>query len=430
VPIYLNYLSYFVILIPAFLVTGPFLPDLIVSVSALFFAIYIIQNRLFFLFNNFFFKLFVVFWIILIFSSLFSVQKLISLKVSVFYIRFGIFVIFICYLLDKNKNFLNNFFYSTIITISVVIFDSYLQYFTGENLIGIPSKVDGGRLTSFFGDELIVGSFIARMFPLLVSFFFLLKLKYNYIYLPLIFFLTDIIVFLSGERTSFGIIIILNFLFIIFLKEFKKIRLLTFLISIVTIFILIFNNPVLKNRMIDQTLNEFKVRNFSEPEFKINNNQNFFTKIIEDKKSFFIFTEQHDQHIKTAYNIFLDNKLIGAGPKMFRYLCSDEKYNVGKWSCTTHPHNTHIQLLSETGLIGYSIVFFILILISYLFLILFIKKNTKLSINITDYQICHLSSFLITLFPFIPSGNFFNNWLSIVYFLPVGFYLHAIKDSK
>lgn len=115
---------------------------------------------------------------------------------------------------------------------------------------------------------------------------------------------------------------------------------------------------------------------------------------------------------------------------MFRYLCSDEKYNVGKWSCTTHPHNTHIQLLSETGLIGYSIVFFILILISYLFLILFIKKNIKLSINITDYQICHLSSFLITLFPFIPSGNFFNNWLSIVYFLPVGFYLHAIKDSK
>ena len=173
-PIYLNYLSYFVILIPAFLVTGPFLPDSIVSVSALFFAIYIIQYRLFFLFNNFFFKLFVVFWIILIFSSLFSVQKLISLKVSVFYIRFGIFVIFICYLLDKNKNFLNNFFYSTIITISVVIFDSYLQYFTGENLIGIPSKVDGGRLTSFFGDELIVGSFIARMFPLLVSFFFLL----------------------------------------------------------------------------------------------------------------------------------------------------------------------------------------------------------------------------------------------------------------
>lgn len=429
-PIYLNYLSYFVILIPAFLVTGPFLPDLIVSLSALFFAIYIIQNRLFFLFNNFFFKLFVIFWIILIFSSLFSVQKLISLKVSIFYIRFGIFVIFISYLLDNKKNFFNNFFYSTIITISVVIFDSYLQYFTGENLIGIPSKVDGGRLTSFFGDELIVGSFIARMFPLLVSFFFFLKFKYNYIYLPLIFFLTDIIVFLSGERTSFGIIIILNILFIIFLKEFKKIRLLTFLISIVTIFILIFNDPVLKNRMIDQTLNEFKVKNFSKSDLKINNNQNNIIKFIEDKKSFFIFTEQHDQHIKTAYNIFLDNKLIGAGPKMFRYLCSDEKYNVGKWSCTTHPHNTHIQLLSETGLIGYSIVFFILVLISYFFLNLFIKKNTKLSINITDYQICYLSSFLITLFPFIPSGNFFNNWLSIIYFLPVGFYLHAIKDSK
>jgi hypothetical protein len=39
-----------------------------------------------------------------------------------------------------------------------------------------------------------------------------------------------------------------------------------------------------------------------------------------------------------------------------------------------------------------------------------------------------LCSFLISLFPFIPSGNFFNGWLNIVYYLPLGFYLNYKKN--
>ena len=33
----------------------------------------------------------------------------------------------------------------------------------------------------------------------------------------------------------------------------------------------------------------------------------------------------------------------------------------------------------------------------------------------------------INLFPFSPSGSFFNNWLSIIYFLPLGFYINKFK---
>ena len=44
---------------------------------------------------------------------------------------------------------------------------------------------------------------------------------------------------------------------------------------------------------------------------------------------------------------------------------------------------------------------------------------------LTDYQVCLLSGFLITLWPLTPNGNFFNNWLMIVYSLPIGFYLQS-----
>jgi hypothetical protein len=31
---------------------------------------------------------------------------------------------------------------------------------------------------------------------------------------------------------------------------------------------------------------------------------------------------------------------------------------------------------------------------------------------------------------FSPNGNFFNNWLAIVYSLPTGFYLHSIYGNN
>ena len=49
---------------------------------------------------------------------------------------------------------------------------------------------------------------------------------------------------------------------------------------------------------------------------------------------------------------------------------------------------------------------------------------------LTDYQVCLLSAILITVWPFSPNGNFFNNWLMIVYSLPVGFYLQSIYSKK
>ena len=61
--------------------------------------------------------------------------------------------------------------------------------------------------------------------------------------------------------------------------------------------------------------------------------------------------------------MFLDNKILGVGVKNFRNFCNVEKYKVDR-SCTTHPHNTYIQILAETGIIGFFLMFCFSILLS------------------------------------------------------------------
>ena len=63
----------------------------------------------------------------------------------------------------------------------------------------------------------------------------------------------------------------------------------------------------------------------------------------------------------------------------------------------------------------------------YLFILLFRnylinyknKKDLRLNLNIKSFFIIAI---VINIFPLVPSGNFFNNWMSIVFFYPVALY--------
>ena len=152
--------------------------------------------------------------------------------------------------------------------------------------------------------------------------------------------------------------------------------------------------------------------------------------LLKESQNKNIFTPNHDSLIKTAYNMFLDKPIVGHGSKMFRVICKDEKYAVGVGSCRTHPHNFYVQLLAETGIIGFSFLFSAFIYVLYCayrqFKSIFLKQKRYL----TDYQVCLLAGILITVWPRAPNGNLFNNWLAIVYSLPVGFYLHSIYGKN
>ena len=130
-----------------FLIWGPFFPDLIVSVSALFFLYYVFKNKNFYYFFNKPLIIFFIFCIYCIFISLFIAEDiLLSFESSLFYFRIGVFSCFIWYLIDKDKDILTYFYYTLILCFSILIIDGYFQYFTGANLFGF--KIIGNRISS------------------------------------------------------------------------------------------------------------------------------------------------------------------------------------------------------------------------------------------------------------------------------------------
>jgi len=399
----MTYVPFIVSLIIPLLILGPFFPDLIVSLSSLVFLIYVFKNKLFYYFNK---KPLIIFFIFCAYCILVSIfvakDMMLSFESSLFYFRIGVFSCLIWHLIEQDRKILNYFYFLLVISILALIVDGYIQFFTGTNILGLPKK--GPRISSFFGDEKIMGSYLSRLFPLLFALFVVKKKKKLEVYFMFFFFfLLSGLVLISGERAAFAFYC-LSFLFIlIFMKVYEKLRIILSVGSAIVIIIIISSFDQVKNRMV------------SDP-------TNTITKSI--------FTPAHDSLIRTAYNMFKDKPLIGHGPKMFRVICKDEKYAVGITPCMTHPHNFYVQLLAETGIIGFSFLFSAFVYVLYCSYRQFKSIVLRQKRYLTDYQVCLLAGILITVWPLTANGNFFHNWLMIVYSLPVGFYLHSIYGKN
>ena len=404
----MNYLkkmniNFLIALIIPFLIWGPFFPDLVISLSSLLFLIYLFKKKKFNYFNNKPIIIFFVFCSYCILISLFSAKNILfSLQSSLFYFRIGIFACLIWFLIERDKKILKYFYYALIISFSALIVDGYIQFFFGTNIIGLSKS--NSRISSFFGDELIIGSYLARLSPLLFALFLVKKKKKLEFYFALIFFmfLTGLI-FLSGERASFFLYSLSLIFIIIFTDMLPKLKITILVCYFILSAVITLNFDKVRNRMILEPV---------------------------DSISKSIFTPSHESLIKTAYNMFLDKPIFGHGPKMFRVLCKEEKYKSEIYDCENHPHNFYVQLLAETGIIGFSFLFSAFAYVLYCTYRQFKSMVLRQKRYLTNYQVCLLAGILITIWPLTTNGNFFNNWLMIVYSLPVGFYLHSIYSKN
>lgn len=122
----LNINSYLLILLPAFLVTGPLLPEIVLLITFIIFLILCYSEKEFKYFNNNFFKIFLLFYLIINLSTFLNFN-LLSLKSSLLYFRFGFLSLVIWHCIDKNPKFIKYFFTSLIILLITIFLDSLIQ---------------------------------------------------------------------------------------------------------------------------------------------------------------------------------------------------------------------------------------------------------------------------------------------------------------
>lgn len=426
---FIKFPTLLIILLPAFMISGAFLTDLSISLCALVFLINCIKNKLYHYFDNWFIKLFFFFWLIIVCSSLLSLNILNSLKSSFFYFRFLLFALCFWYLLDVDKILIKKIFYLLLICFFGLFIDSLFQFYFDTNIFNI-KKYHHLRVSSFFGDELILGSYISRMYPIFLAFSFYLHNKENFfknkiiytIFFYFLFFCTSLIILLSGERTALFLFFLSSMYIIVQIKPVftKHIK---FIILFILFIFFIFSIENIKKRFVKDTISLFNQNKIIEgPSISSNTHEN--------DKPFFLFSKQHSDHYISAYRMFITDKIFGVGPRNFRFLCNDPRYYVSEFSCSTHPHNTFLQLLAETGVLG---TFFFLLLIL-LFFFYSLKhaylRYFKGIVYFNNFQICILASILISISIVNPSGNFFNNWLSSVYFYPIGIFFWSLNVNN
>ena len=151
------------------------------------------------------------------------------------------------------------------------------------------------------------------------------KNKLFVFFLSLIIILTDLLVYISGERTAFFYLLIGIVLLIFMSNKFKLLRIFTFAISLSLIAYISLNNEKINDRMVSQTIEGF----INQPNDLIldEENQNSSNNILDKNNlksenfildsKFNAFSLAHTKIYLSAINIYIDNnKVFGIGLKI------------------------------------------------------------------------------------------------------------------
>ena len=393
-----NYFLFLFSIISLSFLIGPAFSLLNIIIIDLSFLIFLFFQKVYFFLKNKTFKYFLILYAYLIINLLVSLDTNIGIYRNVGFLRVIIFFLAINYFLIEKK-FLNKVLLIWLITLIVVVFDVFIESIFGKNILGyggLYGGSGGSRIVSFFKNEPIVGGYIYGFYLIFLG-YSLDKFDSKHKYLVFMFgivFLFAII--LTGERSNGLKAILGTTLIILFYKKVElkyKISFFVTLILVLTFFI--FNSNFLKMRYINQ----------------------FKTYLNTDNIYFNLY--------KSGYQVFQNHPIFGVGNKNYRIeTCKEnikELKNKENYICQTHPHQIYIELLSEHGLIGFILIFYVL------YKLIFSKIKEVLSG--TNYlQIGTLIYMLLTFLPILPSGAFFGDFSLTLFLINLGiFYASDLK---
>ena len=350
-------------------------------------------------------KVIILFFLMTLFTSFFNNLYLYYEDVKTFpkdftiilkslsYLRYFALYLVIRFLIEKEILNFKYFFISCFLFSFFVSLDIFYQLTFGKDIFGF--EATGRKLSGPFDDELIAGSYLQRFslfsFFLFPIFFKTETKKIIKFLIPLLFLCFISAIIISGNRMPLVLYILGLSALLIFQKETRK---------YIPIFVVVFSLAFLMIYKSNSTV-------------RLNFN-NFYYQVDAVIKTSVLKKEKgnnfsnYSKEFNTFYDTWLMNKYIGGGIKSFRYYCH-VRPNIDKNSqfvCNMHPHNYYLEILTETGIIGFLIItsiFFMVLNIS------FFKKyfsNSRLKYNhiITPF----IFLFLIEIFPIKSTGSFFT----------------------
>ena len=433
----LNYFFiFFILILPITLIAGPAIPDSTITISAIFFLFSVFIHKSYkHIYKNIFVKFSIIYWLFLLFISLFAENVFLAYRDSIIFVRYLTLPIFLIFLIFNNNRYLMISVSIIFFSVTFVCIDTLFQFINydpefgfGKDLLGFtPSWY--GRLTGPFYNELIPGAYVSK-FGLIGLVYLIVSIKNkrkqniaSIAYLTLI----GIVTFASGERMAFATFL-LGILFLIIFYQKERV---VFLLSLLLIFFMVF----LINK-IHQAYNDYKVLESNsyhlglkiEKEYICNNNSQIRCKKIINLQPRFIeiiknFEDSpYGQIYHLGIKMFNDHKLHGIGMNNFTYLCkNDDRYKniIKNYSCPSHPHNIYLQWITETGIFG--LIFFLV----YLYLII----NYIFINNFNNYSLISLSTLLILFWPIMSTGSLLKNWNGVSTFFIIGICL-ALSNLK
>jgi len=378
----------------AFWLLGPFFlliertpGDFYISIVALTFLIRSLKMRCATWLQFFWVKSVFIFWGICLLSAVMSPSPSYAFGEALIWIRFPLFAMATAFWLGVDKRLLLLMFFSTASAILLMC-----------GILAAEMATEGfkSRL-SWPYDDLVPGNYLAKVgLPVIVfstSLFLFLKGSKSLLsggFCLLVIGMT----MMTGERINFLITLFAVLLAIFIWETSWKKRF--FYITVVSAL------PILIFAIIPSTFDRFAI--------------SFFNQLPLYKGS------PYYDAMAPAWLIFQQSPTLGIGPGNFRYLCADLIQPELGYPCHNHPHNFYLQILSETGSLGFvSAVIFIGSIIVKCFGAMATSRHVL-------YSVAWVIPFAL-FWPIRSSADFFGQWNNIFLWSAVALAL-AVVHSK
>ena len=377
-------------LYPLAIISGNLLINIFIVLISINFFVNFKYNKKYF--SDKIFYLLIFFFISILINNIFSIDPQNSFPRTIKILLIIFFILEIKRLIEIYKaNNLKYVFLSWSLILVFLSLDIIFETIFGYNIIGIKSYMPG-RIASFFGDELVAGAFFHGFILFFLSYLINMKLKNNNLIFLIIF--VVLVSFFIGERSNFiKIFISVIIFFSLTVKIHYKFKIIITFIILTSVTSFVILQESYKTRYFDQIKSLFS--------------KNGYSKYLKES--------QHGAHRNAAIKIFYDNKLFGVGLKNYRLEVGKKKYENKKFLKTkirasTHPHQVHYEILSETGIFGY-LSFLIFLTLSLFYGIKNYAKNKNI------YLLSSLIYIITSILPLLPSGSFFSTYTSGIFWL-------------